>query len=360
MGYHFVTGTYHFVTMRPHSSRNSDQTVPVGTLSNLPALIEELGFDGTRLMADYGLSAASFVRPMQPVPVSLSGALIADAVELTGCAHLPVLLGARARLQNVGPLRLLIADSPSVRVALAAIVRYSRVWYSGLRLFVTEDKDVASLVVTPQGEFRGRETIATAYLMALTRHLETIVGPAWWRILEVQLSASAPQDKAPYRRNFGVTPKFGQQRDAVFFPAKLLDIRRPMRDPGVHEFLRKQIDEMASAAGSEFVDQVSELVETLLMGGSCSVERVCDVLGMHRFTLYRRLRKDGATFEALLDGKRHTLAEGMLARGGLTVSEIAAALGYSSPTNFTRAFRRWSGVAPAHWQQRHRRRSASS
>jgi len=336
-------------------ARPAAHTVPVGTLSNLPHLVAEMGHDGMRLIGEYGLSEASFARPLQPVPVSLSGALIADAVALTGCAHLPVLLGSRARLQNVGPLRLLIADAPSVRVAAAALVRYGGVWYSGLRLLLAEEAGVASLTVAPVGEFRGREAVATAYLMALTRHLETIVGPAWWRVLEVQLTALAPRDRAPYRKAFGVTPKFAQARDAVFFPAKLLDIRRPMRDPGVHDFLRQQLAEMARASGSEFVEQVSELVETLLMGGACSVERVCEVLGMHRFTLYRRLQKDATTFEELLDRKRRTIAQAMLERGAVPISEIATALGYSSPTNFTRAFRRWTGSAPAQWQQRRRR-----
>jgi AraC-like DNA-binding protein len=33
----------------------------------------------------------------------------------------------------------------------------------------------------------------------------------------------------------------------------------------------------------------------------------------------------------------------------MTVAEIADALGYSCATNFTRAFRRWTGLAPTAW-----------
>ena len=34
----------------------------------------------------------------------------------------------------------------------------------------------------------------------------------------------------------------------------------------------------------------------------------------------------------------------------LTLTEIAAALDYSQPSAFHRAFRRWSGTSPAAWR----------
>ena len=71
---------------------------------------------------------------------------------------------------------------------------------------------------------------------------------------------------------------------------------------------------------------------------------------MHRLTLYRRLQQQGTTFEALLDDRRCELALQMLRRDTASVAEIADALGYSAPTNFTRAFRRWTGVAPSVWR----------
>jgi AraC-like DNA-binding protein len=170
-------------------------------------------------------------------------------------------------------------------------------------------------------------------------------------ILQVHLSRPAPGDTSGYRRHFGLTPGFSQVRDAVFFDAGWLDRKRtPVEDPDFNLFLRKQLIAMEHTLGSNFAEQVSELIETLLMGGNCSVEKVAQVLGMSRLTLYRRLQGQGTTFEALLDQRRCALAESMLQRPDITIAEVADALGYSAASNFARAFQRWTGQSPRAWR----------
>jgi AraC-like DNA-binding protein len=47
---------------------------------------------------------------------------------------------------------------------------------------------------------------------------------------------------------------------------------------------------------------------------------------------------------------RYEIARQLLEGTRLPLAEIAATLGYSDPSAFTRAFRRWSGHAPAAWR----------
>lgn len=63
-------------------------------------------------------------------------------------------------------------------------------------------------------------------------------------------------------------------------------------------------------------------------------------------TLKRRLRAHGVRFRQLLDGARFREAARLLEHSDLTVEQIALRLGYSSPANFSRAFRRWAGHPP--------------
>jgi AraC-like DNA-binding protein len=37
----------------------------------------------------------------------------------------------------------------------------------------------------------------------------------------------------------------------------------------------------------------------------------------------------------------------------MELGEVASHLGYSEPSAFTRAFRRWSGESPSRWRQKH-------
>jgi AraC-like DNA-binding protein len=51
---------------------------------------------------------------------------------------------------------------------------------------------------------------------------------------------------------------------------------------------------------------------------------------------------------------RYELAREYLATSKLSIEEIAAMLGYSSPGNFTHAFKRWHGSPPRQYRQENR------
>ena len=76
-----------------------------------------------------------------------------------------------------------------------------------------------------------------------------------------------------------------------------------------------------------------------------SCNRTCE-LGMSRATLARRLKREGTTFEAVLEGLRRRLAEDYLGKRRLSVAETSYLLGFSEPAAFSRAYRRWTGRSP--------------
>lgn len=85
--------------------------------------------------------------------------------------------------------------------------------------------------------------------------------------------------------------------------------------------------------------------------GYPSLARMAASLCMSPRTLKRRLRAHGVRFRQLLDGVRFRESAQLLEQSDLTVEQIALRLGYSSPANFSRAFRRWSGHAPGAYRR---------
>jgi AraC-like DNA-binding protein len=63
-------------------------------------------------------------------------------------------------------------------------------------------------------------------------------------------------------------------------------------------------------------------------------------------TLRRRLADEGTTYRELTDEVHGMLAVELLTEGGMTVQQVGERLGYSEPSSFTRAFRRWTGNTP--------------
>lgn len=110
------------------------------------------------------------------------------------------------------------------------------------------------------------------------------------------------------------------------------------------EFSRR----MASAGEppSPFRRTVERCLEPLLATGEASIDRVARKLGVSRQTLYRRLKAEGVTFEALLDALRHRTALKLLRDDHLSVKQASWRLGFSEPAAFSRAFKRWTGASP--------------
>ena len=98
--------------------------------------------------------------------------------------------------------------------------------------------------------------------------------------------------------------------------------------------------------GDVFQKAVEAHVEPLLGTGAIGIERVARALGLSRQTLYRRLKAEGVTFEAVLDRLRRRLAIRYIGEDGMSVKEAAYRLGFSDPAAFSRAFKRWTGMSP--------------
>lgn len=64
-------------------------------------------------------------------------------------------------------------------------------------------------------------------------------------------------------------------------------------------------------------------------------------------TLKRRLKQHGVSFQQLLDEARKRDSLRLLADVSLNLEQIAARVGYNDPANFTRAFRKWTGLTPS-------------
>ncbi len=332
----------------PRSSRAtgpSDRGCPVGALAQLPDLMREAGHDPWNLLESFGVTQAAMVQPMTPIPLSLYGQILQAAADAIGRDDLGLMLGQRATMENAGPLRLLVFNSRTAGEAVENYVRYAGLWYHGVVLTLTRDRGYATLALSADGGFPGRDHMLTWMLAATVKHLEAIF-PRSWRPSQVHIAYRRPKHAEHYARFFRAPVLYDQPRHAVVFPESALDQVRPGSQPMLDTFLRQYLGELEAKERPDFVSRVKHVIESLLASGECSVVRVAGMFAMHRVTLHRYLREQGTTFEDLLDEARRSLAARMLEQTDLPVGEIASALGYRTPTSFVRAFKRWNGVTP--------------
>jgi AraC-like DNA-binding protein len=97
--------------------------------------------------------------------------------------------------------------------------------------------------------------------------------------------------------------------------------------------------------------EISQLIMDLLPTGCPSIVIVSRHCGIPVRTLQRKLRNDGITYRELVDEVRFDAACRLLRQPQNNVKEVARAIGYQDPSNFTRAFQRWAGVSPSEYQR---------
>jgi AraC-like DNA-binding protein len=98
-------------------------------------------------------------------------------------------------------------------------------------------------------------------------------------------------------------------------------------------------------------DQVRRMVEVAIRSGRetelPSGDEVATRLAISPQTLRRRLAGDGTSLREVRDEVLRDAAITSLVDGDESIADLAARLGFSEPSAFTRAFRRWTGNPPS-------------
>jgi AraC-like DNA-binding protein len=81
--------------------------------------------------------------------------------------------------------------------------------------------------------------------------------------------------------------------------------------------------------------------------GNLTADSVAAEFNMSNRTLRRRLQEETTSYQEILDDVRAELARHYLTKERRDIDEVAFRLGFSDPSAFTKAFRRWTGQTPA-------------
>lgn len=254
----------------PSADRHTD-SLPIGTLSVVAHVLRKHGHDADALLRRDGVGVRTLSDPLAPSPIQLHGRLVQDAIDTSGIEHLPLLLGAQAQLDNVGPVRALALNAPTAREALASLLRYARIWYRGICLTLESDQGYAVLAYETDARFAGSQPLLTAFLAGGVRNLAQVFGTEWRPAL-VRMAQRRPADFAPYTAFFRAPVLFEQPRHEVLYQDADLDRARESAEPQLAAFLKKQLQALETDQPTHFFGQVQHAIEARMLRGHCSNE----------------------------------------------------------------------------------------
>lgn len=97
--------------------------------------------------------------------------------------------------------------------------------------------------------------------------------------------------------------------------------------------------------------KVSECIEYSLLAGNAHQEEVAEQLDISVRNLQRRLKETGTSYQSILDDSRERLALKLIQLDELPLYEIAYKVGFTEPSAFYKAFRRWTGKRPGDYRR---------
>jgi AraC-like DNA-binding protein len=172
------------------------------------------------------------------------------------------------------------------------------------------------------------------------------------RVLEVHFQHASPSYASRYDQVFGCPVLFKQTKNALVFPRSALDVPQLHADSTVRAVLRDAAERLLQERSQQ---SAAERVRTLLRWennlATIDIDRIARHLGMSARALRRRLGAEGAPLSSLIDEARCQVACRELRRPDSTIKETAELLGFSEPSAFHRAFKRWTGRTPAEFSR---------
>ena len=321
------------------------QVVRSASLNGYLELAQLLQLDARAQMRRVGLSPRSLADPETPVSADAVRQLLEASAEASGVEDFGLRLASRRSLANLGPISLVLKEEPTARQALDTLCRYLRLLNASL---ITRIEDLGSAVVireeiliAPSASMRQSVELAIGVMFRILREL---LGPAW-QPLRVCFMHRPPQDATRHRAYVGAPVDFNAALNGIVCAAADLGTPLAGSNPEMARFARQHLDRALSRQHLSTRDTVRQLVVALLPGGRCTAQQVAQHLGMDRRTLHRHLAETGESFSDVLQSVRAELVVRQVRDSDLPLSEVAALLGFGSPSAFAHWFRTTHGCS---------------
>jgi AraC-like DNA-binding protein len=336
----------------PDPSRAGALKVPAASGSTLGfrALRDELVAQGVHeheLTEGSGIHRAWFTNPDAPIGYPQRLRLIRNAWRLGRLPDTALRAGQRQRVSDFGLFGYAMASSRTLADALrfglahielaGPLLRISMEQRGKLMVFRSQNPQTLGPLLPFVAEF---------WRSSMTALMSRIIERPFPN-RAMYFPYPAPAHMASYHRVFRCALHFGSDRMEWHFDAEVLDAPCPNASQLTAMVCSSFCDRvLAASAGQSALEREVRLILLGHAGRYPSAAEVASSMGMSLRTLFRRLRHEGTTFQALLDGVRRSVAIEFLESTSITVEEIAQRVGVSDASNFRKAFRNWTGSSP--------------
>ncbi|HET8801264.1 MAG TPA: AraC family transcriptional regulator [Marinobacter sp.] len=249
-------------------------------------------------------------------------------------------------------LEYLFLSSPTFGEGLRRAQNYQRLLSDAANTdFFIEGEEACMVLDAASDDVRRLRHFNECFVLGLITFFRSITDDTFAPSrIEFEHERSDGQDHV--REVLGCDVVFGAEENRLYFPVGMLSHASPHAEPellDLHE--RFASEQVARLEKKDIVGQVERIVAELLDSGEVTLDAVAERLGIKPRTLRTRLTEAETSFNQVLADFRYRLARQLLATTDESIDEIVYLTGFSEPSTFYRAFKRWSAMTPIEYRK---------
>ena len=238
--------------------------------------------------------------------------------------------------------------SQHVYDALKRFVRFSKYLNDGADASLTETENEVSLIMcAQQSESLRLNSLNIEATFGTLYTLLNAISPKPLKVKAVYFEHEFQHDKTPFEDFFQCPAFFSSDRNQMVFEKdEIFDeyafansILTSTLDDWIEDYLSSYSEELVSTRIQKYVLKKQAL-------DNIDQQNVAAHLNLSPRMLQRKLKEECISYTKLLDSCRQKLAYKFISDDKISLSELTSILGFTDQSNFSRAFKRWSGSTP--------------
>jgi len=237
---------------------------------------------------------------------------------------------------------------PTLEKLLQRTIEFNRIVFDHFGYTLKVEGDFVHLEYFTDAGFNDPNNYMTLSLMALSHRVFS-----WFIGQRITLESTKFKHHRPlhaddYNYLFSCPVEFNCTGNSLVFHKSYLNKVIAQNEASLEAMLQHEAIDLLNLPHNEnsLVTKVHQAITNLHYDQFPELEEISKQLLLTSTTLRRRLKSEGSSYQQIKDDIRRDQAIYLLSRGQLSLEEIATKVGFSEPTSFFRAFKRWTGVTP--------------